>query len=161
MWDDLLAANDSYASGFVHADVPARAARGLAIVTCMDSRIDPLAVLGLAVGDAKVIRNAGGRVTPDALRSLALAAALLGVRRVAVMHHTRCALASTEAEVHTALADRGVDAAGWDLLAMPDPDGALAADVEAVRSCPLLPDELAAAGWRYDVDTGRVACIVG
>jgi carbonic anhydrase len=161
MWDDLIDANSSYAAAFSGAAIPGRAARHLGLVTCMDSRIDPLAVLGLAVGDAKIIRNAGGRVTPDALRSLVLGAAFLSVERILVMHHTRCALAgSTEEATHMALADRGVDAAGWDLLAMPDPDAALRADVEAVRTCKLLPVGMSVEGWRYDVDTGRVNRVI-
>jgi hypothetical protein len=77
------------------------------------------------------------------------------------MHHTRCALAgSTEEAMHAALADRGVDAAGWELLAMPDPDAALRADVEAVRACELIPDGTPVEGWRYDVETGRVARVI-
>jgi carbonic anhydrase len=161
MWDDLIDANASYAATFTGAGVPGRAARRLGLVTCMDSRIDPLAVLGLAVGDAKIIRNAGGRVTPDALRSLILGAAFLDVERIVVMHHTRCALAgSSEAQTQEALAGQGVDAAGWELLAMPDPDAALRADVEAVRGCGLLPAGIPVEGWRYDVETGRVARVV-
>lgn len=158
MIEDLLAANQRYADTFSLEGLPARTAKGVAVVTCMDTRIDPMTILGLAPGDAKVIRNAGGRITTDALRSLALACAYLGVTEVAVMHHTRCALAgTTDEETRSALPE---EAAGWEWLAMPDPDAALAADVEAVRTCPLLPAGVAVHGWRYDVDTGRVATLI-
>src|ERR1700682_1696852 len=93
MMDDLLGANRAYASAFTLAGIPARAATGLALLTCMDSRIEPLTMLGLKPGDAKILRNAGGRVTPDVLRSLILATTFLGVRRIAIMQHTDCALA--------------------------------------------------------------------
>ena len=155
MIDDLLAANVRYAAGFSLQGMPAMTVRGFALVTCMDTRIDPLAILGLRPGDAKIIRNAGGRVTADALRSLGLACAHLGVTEVAVMHHTGCALAgTTDTEVRKGLP---AAATGWAWLAMPEPDDALAGDVEAVRTCPVLPAGLPVHGWRYDVDTGRVA----
>jgi carbonic anhydrase len=155
MIEDLLAANERYAAGFPLQGMPAKTVKGFALVTCMDTRIDPLAILGLQPGDAKIIRNAGGRVTADALRSLALACAFLGVTEVAVMHHTGCALAGmTDDEVREGLP---AAASEWTWLAMPDPDGALAADVEAVRTSPVLPAGLSVHGWRYDVETGRVA----
>src|SRR5262249_39058013 len=92
---DLLDANRRYRD-FVHTSaLEGRALKGLAVVTCMDSRIDPLAMLGLERGDAKVIRNAGGRVTGDALRSLILATNLLGVNRICVIQHTGCAMAGS------------------------------------------------------------------
>ncbi len=162
MFDELLIANQRYASDFALAGIAPRAARGFALVTCMDSRIEPLAMLGLVPGDAKILRNAGGRVTDDVLRSLALAASLLGVREIAVMQHTRCALANRSddalrAELPAELCAR---AAGRPLLAMEDPDAALRADVAAVRSFDLLPAGVLVEGWRYDVDTGRVARVV-
>src|SRR6202521_6330576 len=92
MFDDLLEANRRYRTRFHDSGVEGRAARGLAVLTCIDSRIDPLAMLGLRAGDAKIIRNAGARVTDDALRSLVLAANLLGVTRVCVVQHTDCAM---------------------------------------------------------------------
>src|SRR6059058_5639675 len=94
---DVLAANAEYARRFRLQGVPAMAARGLAVVTCMDSRIEPLAMLGLAPGDAKILRNAGARVTDDVLRTLVLASYLLGVSRAMVIAHTNCSMA-TESE---------------------------------------------------------------
>jgi carbonic anhydrase len=161
MFDELVAANDRYAETFHLGGLSGQAARGLAIVTCIDTRIEPLAILGLAPGDAKIIRNAGGRATSDALRSLALATALLGVRAVVVMHHTRCALAgASESELRAALPEAVAGALPNPLLAMPDPDAALRGDVATIRSCAALPTEIATVGWRYDVDTGRIAQIV-
>ena len=90
MFDELLAANRRYASGFRLQGIPGAAAKGFGLVTCMDSRIEPLVMLGLSQGDAKILRNAGGRVTSDVLRSLVLATTFLGVEYVAVMHHTDC-----------------------------------------------------------------------
>lgn len=128
----------------------------------MDTRIEPLPMLGLRPGDAKILRNAGGRVTPDVLRSLVLATTFLGVTHIAVMHHTDCALArGGEVEIRSGLSDtQAANSAGWDFLTMNDPDGALATDVEAVRTCPVLPGGILVEGWRYDVHTGAVARVV-
>ena len=90
--DDLLAANASYRDGFDNADLQLRPLRHLAILTCMDSRYTAQGVLGLSLGDAHVIRNAGGRVTEDAIRSLSLSAALLGTRACVIIHHSDCGL---------------------------------------------------------------------
>ena len=156
--EDLLGANRAYMEQFALAGIAPRAAKGFALVTCMDSRIEPLAMLGLLPGDAKILRNAGGRVTGDVLRSLILATNLLGVERIAVMQHTECALADRDdGAVRASLPDDAREgAADWAFLAMPDPDRALQADVELVRSCPLLPAGIHVEGWRYHVDNGEV-----
>lgn len=162
MFDDLLAANRQYARTFVLQDIPGRAAKGFGLVTCMDSRIEPLTMLGLHPGDAKILRNAGGRVTPDVLRSLVLATTYLGVTHVAVMHHTDCALArGGEAELRSGLSEKqAIHSEGWDFLTMDDPDEALAEDVDAVRTCAVLPDGVRIEGWRYDVQSGLVDRVV-
>lgn len=162
MFDELLDANRKYASTFELAGIPPRAARGFALVTCMDTRIEPLTMLGLRPGDAKVLRNAGARVTPDVLRSLVLAAAYLGVREVAVMQHTGCALAGkADDDLRTGLPDGArAESEGWEFLGMTDPDASLRRDVEAVRSCRLLPEGIVVKGWRYDVETGLVEEVV-
>ena len=162
MFDELLRANTDYADAFSLQGIKPVAARGFALVTCMDSRIEPLTMLGLHPGDAKILRNAGARVTPDVLRSLVLATRFLGVDEIAVMQHTNCALADRgDDDVRTRLADVGVDGVDeWEFLAMPDPDAALAADVAAVRTCPQLPGGVRVEGWRYDVDSGRILRIV-
>ena len=130
MFDDLLAANRHYRRDFHDSGVAGVAAKGLAVLTCIDSRIDPLALAGLRAGDAKIIRNAGARVTADALRSLVVAVNLLGVTRVCVVQHTDCAMVgSTDDELRRRIgAIRGVDAEGWDFLATTDQLAALRGD---------------------------------
>jgi carbonic anhydrase len=157
-FDDLLEANALYCSSFALAGLEPRAAKRFALVTCIDTRIEPLAALGLRPGDAKIMRNAGGRVTGDVLRSLSVATALLGVERIAVMHHTECAMASSsEPALRAAVVAAGGQVPDdYMLLAMEDPKAALAADVAAVRSSSLLCPGVVVAGWRYDVTTGRV-----
>ncbi len=156
MFDDILRANEIYAGSFDLAEVPARPTRGLGLVTCIDSRIDPLRVFGLRPGDAKVIRNAGGRVTDDVLRSLAAAVNMLGVDRVVVMHHTDCAMAKvTQAEVEEAVRHQSGPTQMPDFWVISDPLQDLRADVTTVRTSPLVPGELAVIGLRYDVTSGR------
>jgi carbonic anhydrase len=162
MFDDLLLANDAYADGFALGGIPPTAARGFALVTCMDSRIEPLAMLGLVPGDAKILRNGGARVTPDVLRGLVLATHFLGVEEIAVMQHTDCALAGQDDdEVRARLVRSGVaDVDAWEFLAMPDPDAALVEDVARVRECAQLAGGVRVEGWRYDVADGRILRIV-
>ena len=162
MFDDLLAANTEYAGKFTLRGIPPIAARGFALVTCMDSRIEPLAMLGLHPGDAKILRNAGGRVTRDVIRSLILATRFLHVREIAVMQHTQCALAhETDAEVRARLTDMGTTRIDdVDFLAMPEPDQALTADVGLLRGCAQLAPGTRIEGWRYDVGTGRIDRII-
>ena len=162
MFDELLAANTTYASTFSLGDIAPRADRHFGLVTCMDSRIEPLVMLGLRPGDAKILRNAGGRVTPDVLRSLALATTYLGVTHVAVMHHTGCALAGTDDQElrRDFTSDQKAATAGWDLLSMPNPDSALHADVRAVRTFPGLSAGVVVEGWRYNVTTGIIHRVV-
>ena len=156
VFDDLLAANRAYADGFDLAGLSPQAAKGLAVVTCIDTRIEPLAMLGLRLVDAKIMRTAGGRATDDALRSLVLAVNMLGVDRVAVVQHTRCALVgATNDELRDTLGERyGPDAHRWDFLPIDDHERVLRADLERIRACPLLPADLALGGFVYDVDRG-------
>lgn len=155
---DVLAANETYARGFGLRGLDARAGRGLAVLTCFDSRIEPLAMLGLEPGDAKILRNAGARVTDDVLRTLVLASYLLGVDRAMVIQHTRCRMAGVEEEdVHDAVASAGgPDTRSLGFLVAADQEATLRADVQRVRSSPYL-QRLAVGGFLYDVDTGRVA----
>jgi carbonic anhydrase len=158
---DLQAANQAYVDSFGLDGLHAVAAKGLAIVTCMDSRIEPLGLFGLAPGDAKILRNAGGRVTDDVLRTLVLAVYLLGVTRVVVMPHTRCRMAqSSEDEIHELIAEQhGVDTSSLSFQVIEDPLQVLRNDVAAVRSHSMLPPDLQVAGAIYDVDTGAVTFI--
>jgi carbonic anhydrase len=153
MFDDLIEANRQYAQSSHDSSVAGRAARGLAVVTCMDSRIDPLGVLGLKTGDAKIIRNAGARVTDDALRSLILAVKLLGADRICVMQHSRCAMVTTEEEMRARV---GAGAENVEFLAMPDQRTALRADLQRIRDCALIPGTTEIAGFVFDVDSGEL-----
>lgn len=146
----LIEANEAYAATPpTVTDAPP--ARHVALVTCMDARIDALAVLGLSLGDAHVIRNAGARVTDDVLRSLALSTHVLGVDTVVVMQHTRCGLAgATEEELRERT---GADVA---FLPIADHDEALRADVDALAGTPYLSGVTTFAGFVYDVETGLV-----
>ncbi|HEX5799951.1 MAG TPA: carbonic anhydrase [Gaiellaceae bacterium] len=157
---DVLAANDAYRQGFGLAGLEARAARGLAVLTCMDSRIEPLAMLGLRPGDAKILRNAGARVTDDVLRTLVLATYLLGVERAMIVAHTKCRMAAgDEEDVHDAVrAAGGPDTRSLAFLVTSDQEATLRADVQRVRSWPYLVD-LHVGGFLYDVDTGRLGRI--
>ena len=157
-FEDVFAANAGYAAGFDRGDLQPVAARGLAILTCMDSRIDPLAALGLAAGDAKILRNAGARVTEDVLRTLVLAVHLLGVDRVLVMPHTGCRMAQgTQEQIHAVILERsGVDTRSLEFRTEPDQAAALAHDLVRIRSFPLLPPGLVVGGAVYDVRTGRL-----
>ncbi|MFG3440756.1 beta-class carbonic anhydrase [Nonomuraea sp. NPDC047897] len=156
-FDDVLAANADYAREFASSGLTGRAARGLAVVTCMDSRIDPLGLLGLSSGDAKILRNAGARVTDDVLRTLVLAVYLLGVERVLVMPHTDCGMAKvTDADVHDLTQLRGVDTRSLEFHTVPDQDAALRHDLTRIRTSPFLPKDLPVGGAIYDVRTGRL-----
>ena len=148
--DQLLAANRSYADGDIGV-TDARPNRRLAIVTCMDARIDVFAVLGLNLGEAHVIRNAGGRLTEDVLRSLALSSHVLGVDRVVIMQHTKCGLTGVEDDDLRRLT-------GAELGFLPIHDHAtdLRDDVEALAATEYLGPISKIAGFVYDVETGAV-----
>jgi len=155
---DILDANRSYAENFHDEHLTGRAAKGLAIITCMDSRISPLDIMGLNPGDVKILRNAGARVTEDVLRTLVLATFLLGVDRILVMPHTDCRMASaTEQEIHEAIQkDYGVDTRSVEFRTVRDQLGALAMDVTRVRTYPLLAPNVTVAGAVFDVHTGSL-----
>jgi carbonic anhydrase len=157
-FDDLLTANREFAATFDLAGFDGVAHAGVAIVTCMDSRIDPLKMLGLKAGDAKIFRNPGGRVTPQALEALVLGAHLLNVNRILVIPHTRCAMASnSEAELHEKVAESAGQDASWQAFhVVEDQVAALREDVQKVRSHPLIPDTVAVGGFLYDVDSGLI-----
>ncbi len=157
-----LDANATYAATYCLGGLEPVAARGLAVVTCMDSRIEPLEMLGLQPGDAKILRNAGARVTDDVLRTLVLAVYLLGVDRVLVVPHLRCRMSATdEATMHQEIFDAsGVDTRSLELRPAPDVVASLRADIQRIRSSPYLPGALAVGGAIYDVDTGRLQRVV-
>ena len=156
MFDDLIKANREFAADFDLGGFDGVAHAGVAIVTCMDSRIDPLRMLGLKHGDAKIFRNPGGRVTIAALEALVLGVHLLGVNRILVIPHTRCAMASSsEAELRRRVAESAGQDASWQTFhVVEDQIAALEEDVHKVKSHPLIPDSVEVGGFVYDVDTG-------
>ncbi len=156
-FEDVLRANETYAARFDHADLTGRAAKGLAVLTCIDTRIDPLAMLGLRPGDAKILRNAGARVTDDVLRTLVLAGYLLDVSRVMVVAHTDCRMVGgTDDDVHEAIAAQGgPDTRSLEFRVTADVEETLRHDVRRVRSSPYLAG-LESGGFVYDVRSGRV-----
>ena len=155
-FDDLLAANAKYAENFDQAGFDGIARAGVALVTCMDSRIDPLRMLGLTHGDAKIFRNPGGRVTPQALEALVLGVHLLNVKRIIIAPHTRCAMASsTLEELRQRVGESAGQDASWQHFGVVgDQVLALQDDVRKVKAHPLIPDTVAVGGFMYDVDTG-------
>jgi carbonic anhydrase len=155
-FDDLLAANKEFAADFNLGDFDGIAHAGVAIVTCMDSRIDPLSMVGLKPGDAKIFRNPGGRVTTQALEALVLGVHLLGVERILVVPHTKCAMAShTERDLQVRVGkSAGQDASWQHFNVIEDQIATLEEDVRRTRSHPLIPDTVKIGGFLYYVDTG-------
>ena len=158
---DALAANVEYVQGFKYSGLTGVAQRGLAIVTCMDSRITPLSVVGMKSGDAKILRNAGARVTEDVLRTLVLATYLLGVKRILIMPHTNCRMAmDEESDIHEKIMkEHGVDTRSLNFGIISDQAKALITDVNLVRKYPLLNDGVVVGGAIYDVTTGKLTPI--
>lgn len=155
---EALAANDEYSKSFKYSELTGVAQKGLAIVTCMDSRISPLAIVGMQPGDAKILRNAGARVTEDVLRTLVLATYLLGVKRILIMPHTNCRMATgEEADIHALIQkEHGVDTRSLEFRTVSDQTKALITDVNRVRAYPLLNKGVVVGGVIYDVTTGKI-----
>jgi len=153
--DELLGANRVYASARQPRQLPLPPARKVAVVTCMDARIDPAAVLGLAEGDAHVIRNAGGR-TAEALRSLVISQRLLGTRAIAVIHHTDCGMLTfSNRDLHTQVrAELGADARSIDFFPFSDLEASVVEDVHLLTASPLIQPGTPVRGFIYDVRTG-------
>ena len=152
--DELRSANEQYASGFDQGDLPIPPGRSLAVVTCMDARLDPAQFLGLDLGDAHVIRNAGGLVSDDALRSLVISHHLLGTREAVVIAHTGCGMLTfTNDDLRERL---GPEAESVDFLPFGDLEGSVRASIRKIEESPLLPDSFRATGFVYEVETGRL-----
>ena len=157
-FSEELKANDEYIKSFQYSDLTGTAQRGLAIVTCMDSRINPLSVVGMKSGDAKILRNAGARVTDDVLRTLVLATYLLGVERILIMPHTNCRMAQVDdVEIHREIDSKhGIDTSEIEFKTVPDQRKALIEDVQKVRSYKLINKDVVVGGAIYDVATGKI-----
>ena len=174
--DEVLDANQQYASGFDKGDLAMPPARRFAILTCMDARLDPAKFAGLSEGDAHVIRNAGGRASDDAIRSLVISYKLLGTREWFVVHHTNCGMETFSDEtmrklLKLSLKTASLDSDGWhdvgqgpgspegdfiDWLTIADQHESVIEDVQRIRSHPLVPRDIPIYGYIYDVKTGRL-----
>lgn len=154
--DEFVQANQSYAATFTKGALPIPPARKVAVVVCMDARIDPAKALGLEEGDAHVIRNAGGRAG-DAIRSLVISQQLLGTREVVVIHHTECGMLKfTNEQLHQKVHDELHAHVDFDFLPFTDLDQSVRDDVEAIRTSPLLFKDALVSGFVYDVKTGQL-----
>jgi len=156
-FSDIIAANAAYSAD--HEELAnGRARRGLAIVTCVDTRIDPLEAFGLIPGDAKIIRNAGARVTDDVLRSLVIVSHALGVNRIALIQHTDCGVAKNTQESLTTMVetDTGHSVGELDFLTIADQVATLRADAEKIRDCELLPEGTEVGTFMFDVHNGKL-----
>ncbi|WP_460852923.1 beta-class carbonic anhydrase [Nocardioides montaniterrae] len=158
-FDDLLEANKAFAGDFQLGGFDGIARAGVAIVTCMDSRIDPLGVVGLNAGDAKILRNPGGRVDDLTLDALVISVHMLNVSRIMVIPHTRCAVASNPESVLREKLDAstGQDTSWLTLPITDGQDAALVRDVQRVKAHPLIPDTVSVGGFVYDVDSGLLS----
>lgn len=156
----FLKANERYAASFTKGDLPMPPSRRVAVVACMDARLDPARVLGLEEGDAHVIRNAGGRAA-DAVRSLVISQQLLGTREVVVIHHTDCGMVTfTDAQLRQKVRDELGASTDIAFLPFVDLEQSVRDDVTALRESPLLLRGLPVSGFIYDVKTGRLRQIV-
>jgi carbonic anhydrase len=175
--DEVLAANEEYAGSFGDkGELPIPPARRFAILTCMDARLDPAKFAGLAEGDAHVIRNAGGRASDDAIRSLVISHKLLGTKEWFVVHHTDCGMETFTNDVIRGLLRQSLETAevgpaGWkdvgqgpgstagdtiDWLTIKDQAESVTWDVARIRSHPLVPADVPIYGYIYDVKSGRL-----
>ena len=155
--DDLLANNESYVASFDQGDLPLPPARKTAVVACMDARLNVYGVLGLSEGDAHVIRNAGGAVTDDTIRSLAISQRLLGTEEIILIHHTGCGMLTfTDDEFRTAIEkDTGIRPE-WAAEAFPDLDADVRQSIARIKASPFVPNKDSVRGFVYEVETGRL-----
>jgi carbonic anhydrase len=156
--DDMIEANRRYAAGFTSGDLPAAPAKNLAVLTCMDARMDVEQILGLEIGDAHIIRNAGGRASPDAIRSLIISHWLLGTTDISVIHHTECGMTRhTNTEIQSLLRlQTGVDASHIDFLPMVDLEESVRMDILRLQESPFIAWNLGTRGFIYEVRTGQL-----
>ena len=157
-FDNFMRANRAYVDLHGTAHLPLKPKTHVAIVTCMDSRLHVAPALGLALGDAHILRNAGGRVTEDVIRSLVISEQQLGTSEIVVLHHTDCgAQTFTNEEFAQQLQrDLAVDVQGQDFLPFEDIEESVREDVALLKNSPLIPDDIIISGAIYDVDTGRI-----
>lgn len=160
---DLIEANQRFADEFSHGDLPIPPARGLVVLTCMDARLHPERFLGLQFGDAHVIRNAGGRASDDAIRSLIISSRLLGTREYVVIHHTDCGMVtfSNEDLRSRLVAETEAEECEIDFLPFDDLEESVREDVQRIAASPFIDNATLVSGYIYDVSTGRLAAVEG
>jgi carbonic anhydrase len=161
-FDDFNAANRTYVKSFDKGNLPMPPKQQVAVLTCMDARLHPEKFLGLNIGDAHVIRNAGGRASDDAIRSLVISQQLLGTKEVVVIHHTDCGMLTFSNEDLAAKCrrDLDVDVKGQDFMPFINLEQSVCDDVETLRSSPLIPRDITISGAIYDVHTGELRTVV-
>jgi carbonic anhydrase len=155
--DDVLANNEGYAASFDNADLPLPPARKMAVVACMDARVNVYGALGLKEGDAHVIRNAGGVVSDDVIRSLAISQRLLGTEEIVLIHHTDCGMLTfTDDDFKAAIEkDTGIRP-GWAAEAFPDLDADVRQSIARIKASPFVPNKDSVRGFVYEVESGRL-----
>ena len=155
--DDLLANNERYAASFDKADLPLPPARKTAAIACMDARINVYGALGLREGDAHVIRNAGGVVTDDAIRSLAISQRLLGTEEIVLIHHTDCGMLTfTDDEFRNSIEQETGIKPQWAAEAFGDLEGDVRQSIARIKASPFVPHKDSVRGFVYEVETGRL-----
>lgn len=160
-FENFMKANQAYVDLHGNAHLPIKPKTKVAIVTCMDSRLHVAQALGLALGDAHILRNAGGRVTDDMIRSLVISQQQMGTREIVVLHHTDCGAQTFKNEefANYLKQELGVDVSGQDFLPFTDVEESVRADIELLRQSPLIPADVVISGAVYDVDTGRMTVV--
>jgi len=155
--DELLKNNESYAASFDKGDLPLPPGRKVAVLACMDARLDPARVLGLEEGDAHVIRNAGGVVSEDAIRSLAISQHLLGTEEIVILHHTDCGMLTfSDNQFADRLESETGSRPGWNAQAFEDLDIDVRDSIERIKASPFVPRSDSVRGFIYEVETGRL-----
>jgi len=155
--DELLKNAERYAEEFDQGDLPMPPAKGVAVLACMDARLNPYALLGLSEGDAHIIRNAGGVVTDDEIRSLAISQRLLGTKEIILIHHTDCGMLTfTDDDFRRQVQqDTGIKP-GWAAESFDDLEEDVRQSIERIKSSPFIPNKDNIRGFVYDVKTGRL-----
>ena len=155
--DQLLKNNETFAEGFDKGDLPLPPAKKVAVVACMDARLNPYPILGLSIGDAHVIRNAGGVITDDEIRSLAISQHLLGTEEILLMHHTDCGMLTfTDDAFKRSVQDETGIKPPWAAEAFTDPGEDVRQSIARIKASPFLPHTDAVRGFVFDVATGRL-----
>ncbi|PVH88302.1 beta carbonic anhydrase clade D [Cadophora sp. DSE1049] len=165
--ENLVSSNKAYAASFTQGHLALPPAKKYAVVTCMDARIDPASAYGISLGDAHVIRNAGGNAR-DALRSLVISEQLLGTQEIILVKHTGCGMLTFKNEDAAGLVRKNLGeeataelaAFKGDFQAFPELEAAVKDDVEFLRGSKLIPDSVTISGWVYEVETGKVKSVV-